>query len=113
MTADFEDDDNPENPFFDITFENENLDEPTELTLMHHLDSGGLSIVLNGTEAYFNPDEWLMLLNWLQTAHGFRDWIDERKQKEASAEFRNRLKLFEQAGLQGLELVAAALLPNE
>jgi hypothetical protein len=63
------------------TFEGENFDgKPTGLTVVHHLDSGGLSIIIDGEEekaCYLKSSEWLILSNFLMSNGKVRDWIDQ------------------------------------
>ena len=85
----------------------------TELVTLHHLDSGGLSLIIDGTvTCYLDSEEWLRLLNCLLFQRKFRDWIDQRKEAKESKEIMGRLALFEQMGLQGRDLLRAAMLPE-
>ena len=98
------------------TFEGVNFDDkPTVLTVVHHLDSGHLSIVFDGAEektCYLNSDEWFSLLNFLLTNAKMRNWIDQRKEEKASKEIIRRLELFKQMGLEGRDLLQAAVPPE-
>jgi hypothetical protein len=99
------------------TFEGVNFDgKPTDLTVFHHLDSGGLSIIIDGAEektCYLNSDEWLRLSDFLLTKRNVRDWIDKRKEDRTSKEIMRRLELFGQMGLQGRDLLQATMLPKD
>jgi hypothetical protein len=87
-----------------------------ELETLHHLDSGSLLITIDGAEektCSLDSDEWLRLLNCLLTQRKFRDWVDQRKEAKESREIMDRLKLFQEMGLQGRDLLQAAVLPKE
>lgn len=100
-----------------VTFEGVNFDDkPIGLTVVHHLDSGGLSIIIDGAEektCYLNSGEWLTLANFLVSNAKVRGWIDQQREKAKDAEILRRLELFAQMGLQGRALLEATALPDE
>jgi hypothetical protein len=98
------------------SFDGVNFDgKPTDLSIIHHLDSGSLTITIDGSEektCCLGPDEWLRLANFLLTNQNLKGWIDRRKEEEESKEIMRRLELFEQVGLEGKDLLRAATLPG-
>ena len=98
------------------SFDGVNFDgKPTDLTIVHHLDSGALTVTIGGAEektCYLECDEWLTLVDFLLANRSLRGWIDRRKEEQRSKEIVRRLELFKQMGLEGKDLLRAAALPG-
>jgi hypothetical protein len=100
-----------EPPDWSSTFEGPNLENKwTTMGVIHHWDSGVLTITLDGEESKsccLDSSEWLRLLNVLLAFRQMRNWIDSQKDDADSNEINDKLKLFQEMGLKDKTLLRA------